>query len=86
MLQQYEMFYPDLAGGRTASGSRIKECFKCNALITTYEILMTDIEFIGQFEWRVAIIDEAHRLKNKKCKLGEGLRYLNLVCYVAALA
>uniref|UniRef100_A0A1I8G5A8 DNA helicase n=1 Tax=Macrostomum lignano TaxID=282301 RepID=A0A1I8G5A8_9PLAT len=72
MLQQYEIHHRD------SKEKIIKHCYKFNALITTYEILMTDIEFFGQIEWRVSVIDEAHRLKNKKCKLGEGLRYLRL--------
>ncbi|VEL24079.1 unnamed protein product [Protopolystoma xenopodis] len=68
MLQDYEMFYR----GRC-------DVFKFHAVITTFEILMTDIEFFGRLNWAISIIDEAHRLKNKKCKLGEGLRYLELL-------
>ena len=29
--------------------------------------------------WRAVIIDEAHRLKNKNCKMLEGLRELRMV-------
>ena len=29
--------------------------------------------------WRAVIIDEAHRLKNKNCKMLEGLRELHMV-------
>ena len=35
-----------------------------------------DIDFMRQIPWRVVIIDEAHRLKNKSCKLLEGLNSL----------
>jgi chromodomain-helicase-DNA-binding protein 7 len=33
---------------------------------------------LKDFPWRVCVIDEAHRLKNKNCKLLEGLRLLNM--------
>ncbi|KAF6779238.1 hypothetical protein AHF37_01226 [Paragonimus kellicotti] len=74
MIQEYEIFYK-----RRPSDSTVRhDVYKFHALVTTFEILMTDIEFFGQIHWAAAVIDEAHRLKNKKCKLGEGLRYLEL--------
>ncbi|CAL8099894.1 unnamed protein product [Calicophoron daubneyi] len=74
MIQEYEIFYK-----RCSSDTAVRyDLYKFDALVTTFEILMTDIEFFGQIPWTAAIIDEAHRLKNKKCKLGEGLRYLDL--------
>ncbi|KAH9281016.1 Chromodomain-helicase-DNA-binding protein 7 [Echinococcus granulosus] len=90
MIQEYELFYhrKKAAGGSVAalsvasnnlfSSQYRHDVYKFNALITTFEVLMSDIEFFGKMHWAVAIIDEAHRLKNKKCKLGEGLRYLDL--------
>lgn len=90
MIQEYELFYhrKKSSGTVVSSSSSINNSFntqyrhdvyKFNALITTFEVLMSDIEFFGKMHWAVAIIDEAHRLKNKKCKLGEGLRYLDFV-------
>ncbi|BHF69630.1 choline dehydrogenase 7 [Sparganum proliferum] len=77
MIQDYEIFYRKK--GSSHGGSQYRhDVYKFHALITTFEILMSDIEFFGKIHWAVAIIDEAHRLKNKKCKLGEGLRYLEL--------
>lgn len=55
------------------------EYFKFNAVITTYETILSEIELISQIDWRVVIIDEAHRLKNRACKLLEGLKLLDLV-------
>lgn len=34
---------------------------------------------LNAIEWRCVIIDEAHRLKNKNCKLLEGFKLMNLV-------
>lgn len=73
MLQAYEMFYKD------GKGQRIPNVFKFHALITTYEVIISDCELLSDIEWRVVIIDEAHRLKNAKCKLMEGLRMFDCV-------
>ncbi|XP_031342134.1 chromodomain-helicase-DNA-binding protein 7 isoform X2 [Photinus pyralis] len=72
MLQEYEYFY------KNEKGQPIKEITKFNILITTFEIIVTDFADLKGFNWRVCIIDEAHRLKNRNCKLLEGLRQLNL--------
>ena len=53
--------------------------YKFNVLITTYEIVLADCQELSEIEWRVCIIDEAHRLKNRNCKLIEGLKILDLV-------
>ncbi|CAH8676514.1 choline dehydrogenase 6 [Schistosoma haematobium] len=73
MIQEYEMFYR-----KRTSGAPRHDIYKFHVIVTTFEVLMNDIEFFGQIHWAAAVIDEAHRLKNKKCKLGEGLRYLDL--------
>lgn len=40
---------------------------------------------LNAIEWRCVIIDEAHRLKNKNCKLLEGLKLMNLVSNYSSL-
>lgn len=40
---------------------------------------------LNAIEWRCVIIDEAHRLKNKNCKLLEGLKLMNLVSNCSSL-
>ena len=72
MIQEYEMYYKD------ESGERIPNLFKFHVLITTYECIITDIMDLKDIDWRACVIDEAHRLKNQKCKLLEGLRLLNI--------
>ncbi|KAK3086718.1 hypothetical protein FSP39_022463 [Pinctada imbricata] len=68
MLQAYEMFYKD------ENGKRIPNLYKFQALVTTYECIISDCELLSDIEWRCLIIDEAHRLKNAKCRLMEGLK------------
>lgn len=72
MIQEYEYYF------KNDKGQPIKELTKFNILITTFEIIVTDFADLKGFVWRVCIIDEAHRLKNRNCKLLEGLRQLNL--------
>lgn len=72
MLQEYEFNY------KNEQGEPIKEITKFNVLITTFEIIVTDFQELKSFNWRLCVIDEAHRLKNRNCKLLEGLRQLHL--------
>ena len=73
MLQEYEMFYKD------EDGQKIADITKFNVLVTTFEIILSDCELLSTIDWRCLIIDEAHRLKNKKCKLMEGLKFVDCV-------
>ena len=42
-------------------------------------LLSAEIDFMRLIPWRAVIVDEAHRLKNKACKLLEGLNSLRMV-------
>jgi chromodomain-helicase-DNA-binding protein 7 len=72
MLQDYEVFY------KLDNGKQLKEITKFNVLITTFEMIVTDYQDLSNFNFRACVIDEAHRLKNRNCKLLEGLRQLHL--------
>ena len=72
MIQEYEMQYKD------ADGEKIEDIYKFHVLITTYECIITDIMDLKDIRWRACVIDEAHRLKNQKCKLLEGLKLLEI--------
>lgn len=72
MLKEYEMFY------RNEQGNRITSYYKFQVMITTFEIILSDCLDLREIPWRCCIIDEAHRLKNRNCKLIEGLRLLNI--------
>lgn len=81
MLQDYEFYFKEsslIAANVPTTGANKKNIIKFNALITTYEALLSDVQLFCQFKWRSVIIDEAHRLKNKNCKLMEGLKYMDV--------
>ncbi|KAK8806961.1 hypothetical protein WA158_003720 [Blastocystis sp. Blastoise] len=51
-------------------------------LLTTYEMVLTESSLLSSIEWSGLIVDEAHRLKGKKSKLGELLRSIQFGCKV----
>uniref|UniRef100_A0A6Q2ZQK5 DNA helicase n=1 Tax=Esox lucius TaxID=8010 RepID=A0A6Q2ZQK5_ESOLU len=72
MIHQYEMYYKDQQGNIVSGG------YKFHAVITTFEMIMADCPELKKIHWRCVVIDEAHRLKNRNCKLLEGLKLMNL--------
>jgi len=51
---------------------------KFNVLVTSYEYILTDAEYLRTLKWQALAVDEAHRLKNKDSKL-----YLELMSFGA---
>ncbi|XP_029356969.1 chromodomain-helicase-DNA-binding protein 6 isoform X2 [Echeneis naucrates] len=72
MILQYEMFHRD------PQGNSLPGVLKFHGLITTFEMIMADCPELKKLHWRCVVIDEAHRLKNRNCKLLEGLKLMNL--------
>ncbi|VDL72875.1 unnamed protein product [Nippostrongylus brasiliensis] len=74
VIQQYEIYYAK----QHSSGNKLwrKNLVKLDALITTFEMVVTDCEFLRKIPFRVCVIDEAHRLKNRNCKLLTGAAFL----------
>lgn len=60
-------------------GHLIPGAYKFDALITTFEMVLSDCPELREIAWRCVIIDEAHRLKNRNCKLLDSLKMLDLV-------
>ncbi|XP_059508662.1 chromodomain-helicase-DNA-binding protein 6 isoform X1 [Stegostoma tigrinum] len=72
MIHQYEMHYKD------SEGTPIQGLFKFSVIITTFEMILADCPELRKIQWSCVIIDEAHRLKNRNCKLLEGLKLMAL--------
>uniref|UniRef100_A0A8C5C9X9 Chromodomain helicase DNA binding protein 8 n=1 Tax=Gadus morhua TaxID=8049 RepID=A0A8C5C9X9_GADMO len=72
MIQQYEMYCKD------DKEHLIPGAYKFDALITTFEMVLSDCPELREISWRCVIIDEAHRLKNRNCKLLDSLKMLDM--------
>jgi chromodomain-helicase-DNA-binding protein 1 len=46
---------------------------KFNVLLTTYEYVLADWQFLSSIHWQFLAVDEAHRLKNRESQLYERL-------------
>ena len=61
VLREYEWYYEDKPHNA--------DFLKFHVLVTTYDTLIGDFDVINQIPFRVAVVDEAHRLRNQKGKL-----------------
>jgi chromodomain-helicase-DNA-binding protein 1 len=50
---------------------------KFNVLMTTYEYVLLDYQFLSSIKWQFLAVDEAHRLKNRESQLYAKLREFN---------
>ncbi|KAL5438051.1 hypothetical protein PMIN07_005582 [Paraphaeosphaeria minitans] len=62
IIQDYELL---------VDGSEKK--VKFNVLVTTYEYVLLDWQFLSRIKWQFLAVDEAHRLKNRESQLYERL-------------
>ncbi|KAI0565426.1 SNF2-like protein [Gracilaria domingensis] len=58
MIREHE-FFSSAKGGTE----------KFHTLLTTPELLMQDVDYLGEFRWCMIAVDEAHRLKNETSAL-----------------
>jgi len=69
VMREYEWYYVDRP--------HTPEFLKFDVLVTTYDTLIGDFDIIGQIPWRIAVVDEAHRLRNQKGKLLECMKEIS---------
>ena len=48
-----------------------------DVVISTYEMVIRDVEELSEFRWSYLVIDEAHRIKNKTSRLFGALNGLS---------
>lgn len=49
---------------------------KYNVVITSYDIIRKDIDFLGNLSWNYCILDEGHIIKNSKSKITSAVKQL----------
>ena len=55
---------------------------KFNVLVTSYDFILQDWEFLRTIKWQVLAVDEAHRLKNRESQLYSKLVSFGVPCRV----
>ena len=68
MIRLYDFYYRD------SKDKIIPKLYRFHVIITTYEMVMQDKAVLQPIDWKSVVIDEAHRLKNKSCRLITELR------------
>ena len=58
---------------RYENNSMRDDLAKFNVMVTTYETLLSDLDHVGRFRWRLMITDEGHKLKNPNSKIAQAL-------------
>ncbi|KAL8387806.1 hypothetical protein RB595_009660 [Gaeumannomyces hyphopodioides] len=53
---------------------------KFNVLVTSYDYILLDADFLRTIKWQALAVDEAHRLKNKESQLYTKLVSFNVPC------
>lgn len=73
-LVEHEFYYTDQFVPKPIS-AKLKRLHvtKFHVLITTYEVILKDVNVFSRIRWKTLIVDEAHRLKNPKSRLFEQL-------------
>ncbi|TMW56968.1 hypothetical protein Poli38472_002893 [Pythium oligandrum] len=61
-IREQEFYFPNESYKR-------RGIYKFNVLVTSYQTLMADAEYLDTIRWRYIVIDEAHKLKNREAKL-----------------
>ncbi|MFC7394175.1 DEAD/DEAH box helicase [Scopulibacillus cellulosilyticus] len=71
-LRLYTYHGPD----RMSTESLEKQLDEFDCILTSYSLLLKDIEFFSKFEWSSVIIDEAQTIKNPHAKKSRAVRAL----------
>lgn len=73
-IAKHEFYYSDqFIPKQTAARLKKMHVTKFHILITTYEVVLKDVDVLKKIRWKALIVDEAHRLKNPKARLFEEL-------------
>lgn len=70
VIREHELSFEENATRGGFKASRIKkDCpVKFHVLLTSYELICIDQATLGSVDWKVLVVDEAHRLKNNQSK------------------
>ena len=68
VIRENEFSYDSMAvrGGAKASRLKKKATVKFNVLLTSYELINIDSALLASIDWKILVVDEAHRLKSNQ--------------------
>ncbi|XP_023528568.1 TATA-binding protein-associated factor BTAF1 [Cucurbita pepo subsp. pepo] len=63
--------------GSVQERASLRDCFnKYNVIITSYDVVRKDVEYLSQFHWNYCILDEGHIIRNAKSKITLAVKQL----------
>ncbi|KAI8849170.1 P-loop containing nucleoside triphosphate hydrolase protein [Chytridium lagenaria] len=78
VMENHIMFNPKSVPKKLGPKGPMAKSLMCHVVVTTYEIATLYPAMLKKVNWQVAVVDEAHRLKNDEAKLFVKLMELNL--------
>lgn len=77
VIRENELSFEEGAGGKRTT--KIKSSsIKFNVLLTSYELVSIDSACLASIDWKVLVVDEAHRLKSNQSKFFKYLASYNI--------
>jgi chromodomain-helicase-DNA-binding protein 4 len=77
VIRENELSFEEGAGGKRTT--KIKSStIKFNVLLTSYELVSIDSACLSSIDWKVLVVDEAHRLKSNQSKFFKYLASYNI--------
>lgn len=77
VIRENELSFEEGAGGKRMT--KIKSStIKFNVLLTSYELVSIDSACLASIDWKVLVVDEAHRLKSNQSKFFKFLASYNI--------
>lgn len=77
VIRENELSFEEGAGGKRTT--KIKSgTIKFNVLITSYELVSIDSACLQSIDWKILVVDEAHRLKSNQSKFFKVLANYNI--------
>lgn len=74
-IRRFEWYYYKNTSGVP---EKVPGIWKMNVLVTSYEVMLSDIEELAEVPWSFLVIDEGQRIKNRAAKLGLALNALGI--------
>jgi chromodomain-helicase-DNA-binding protein 7 len=72
LILEHEFYYQEpFVSKAEAAALKRASSYKFDVILTTYEVVMRDLRVFQKIDWKMLIVDEAHKLKNNTSKIYE---------------